>query len=124
MNWNTRSWSRVAAVALGYIVSLVAVLSLFTISFYATFGLLAIGTVITLLSDRTNIPMTRTSWIVLLAGFVLIYCVLFSFGDARVRHWTPHPAGYIPAWMAIFHGFRHIRHLLLQQQKQEQVVSV
>jgi hypothetical protein len=123
MNPSTISRSRITAVALGYIVMLAGALSLFTLSFYSTFGLLAIGTAITLLSDRTSIPMTRTSWTLLLAGFVVIFCVLSLFGQERIRHWTPFPAGYIPAWMAIFHGFRHIRHLLLQQQKKEPVVS-
>ena len=97
MNTNTTSWSRVVALAIGYIVTLAGVLSIFTIPFYASLALMAVGAVIALLSDGTKIPMTRNSWIVLLAGCVLIFCVLTLFGQDRIRNWTPFPAGYLPA---------------------------
>jgi hypothetical protein len=103
----------VVAVAIGYIVLSAGVLSVFSIPFYASLLVMAVGTGIAILSDRTKIPTTRSSWIVLLAGCVLIFCVLALFGDERIRHWKPFPAGYIPAWFACFHGFRHIRHLIL-----------
>jgi hypothetical protein len=123
MNTNTTSWSRVVALAIGYIVTVAGVLSIFTIPFYASLVLMAVGAAITLLSDRTKIPMTGSAWVVLLAGCVLIFCVLALFGQDRIRHWTPFPAGYIPAWFGIFHGLRHVRRLVLQSQKHEDVAA-
>ena len=112
MKPNTAPWPRIVALAIGYVVAIVGVLSFFSIPFYASLALMALGTVIGLLADRTKIPMTRNSWIVLLAGCVLIFCVLAFFGQERIRHWTPFPAGYIPAWFGFFHGFRHVRYLV------------
>jgi hypothetical protein len=112
MKQNFSVWFRIAAVAIAYIIMMAGVLSVFSIPFYATLLLMAVGTVIALLSDRTKIPMTRSSWIVLIAGCAVIYCVLALFGNDRIHHWTPFPAGYIPAWFAVFHGFRHIRYLI------------
>jgi len=111
MNPSTLSRSRITAVALGYIVMLAGALSLFTLSFYSTFGLLAIGTAITLLSDRTSIPMTRTSWTLLLAGFVVIFLrVVFIWSGAHspldsVSCWI-HPSvdGHLP-WLSTHPAF-------------------
>lgn len=119
MNTNTTSWSRIVALAVGYIIAMVGVLSFFTIPFYASLALMAVGTIIGLLSDRTKMPMTRSSWVVLLSGCMLIFCVLAFFGEDRIRRWTPFPAGYIPAWFGCFQGFRHIRHLVLRHQRHE-----
>jgi len=113
MKPTTASWSRIVAVAIGYFVTILGVLSIFTIPIYASLPLMVIGAAIVLLSDRTKIPMTRSSWIVLLAGCVLIYLLLAFFGDDRIHHWKPFPAGYIPAWFGVFGGFRHIRYLIL-----------
>jgi hypothetical protein len=123
MNTNTTPSFRVVALAIGYVVAMVGVLSIFTIPFYASLVLMAVGTVIALLSDRTKIPMTRGSWVVLLAGCVLIFCVLALVGEDHIRHWTPFPAGYIPAWFGCFHGFRHVRHLILRHQRHEDVAA-
>jgi hypothetical protein len=114
MKQNATSWSRVAALGVGYFVTLAGVLSIFSIPLYTSLLLIAVGTVILLLSDRTKIPMTRSSWLVLLAGCGLILCALALFGEDRIRHWTPFPAGYIPAWVACFHGFRHVRYAVLR----------
>ena len=113
MKPNTASWPHIVALTTGYFVAIVGVLSFFSIPIYVSLVLMAVGTVISLLADRTNIPMTRVSWIVLLAGCIMILCVLALFGEDRVRHWTPFPAGYIPAWFGCFHGFRHIQNLIL-----------
>jgi hypothetical protein len=113
MKQNASSWFRVAIVAIGYIVTLVGVLSIFSIPFYVSLLLLAVGTVMVLLTDRTSIPMTRNSWIVLIAGCGLIYCVLAFFGNDRIHHWRPFPAAYIPAWFGSFHAFRHVRYLIM-----------
>jgi hypothetical protein len=107
----------VVAVAIGYIVALVGVLSVFSIPVYASLHIMAVGTGIGILADRTKIPLTRSSWIVLLAGCVLIFCVLALFGEDRTRHWKPFPAGYMPAWFACFLGFRHIRYLILHMER-------
>ena len=123
MNTDTTSWFRVVALATGYVVAVVGVLSIFTIPFYASLVLMAVGTVIALLSDRANISMTRSSWIVLLAGCILILCVLALFGENRVRHWTPFPAGYIPAWFGCFNGFRQVRHLILYHHRHEDIAA-
>jgi hypothetical protein len=73
MNTNPAPWPRIVALSIGYSVTVAGALSIFSIPWYATLGLLAVGAVIGLLSDRTKIPMTRSSWIVLLAGFLLIF---------------------------------------------------
>ena len=119
MNSNTTSWARIAALAVGYIVAIVGVLSFLTIPFYASLGLMAVVTLIAFLSDDTKIPMPRNSWIVLLAGCVLIISVLAFFGNDRIRYWTPFPAGYIPAWFGCFQGIRHVQHLVLRNLKHE-----
>ncbi len=112
MKQNDPSWPRVLALAIGYVVGLIGVLSTFSIPVYGSLLLIGASGLIVFLSDRTKIPMTRRSWIVLLAGWALIFCVLALFGDDRIRHWTPFPAGYIPAWVCLFHGFRHVRYLI------------
>jgi hypothetical protein len=117
------SWSRVVSLAVGYIVTLVGVLSVFSIPFYASLLLFAVGAVIALLSDRTKIPMTPSSWIVLLAGGGLIFGVLAWFGDDRIHHWRPFPAGYIPAWIFSFGAFRHVRYLISHNRRVHHVVA-
>jgi hypothetical protein len=57
--------------------------------------------------------MTPRSWIVLLAGFGLIFCILAFFGNERIHRWTPFPAGYIAAWATVCYAFRHVRYLIL-----------
>jgi len=53
MNSNTTSGARIAALAVGYIFAMVVVLSFFTIPFCASLVLMAVGTFIAFLSDRT-----------------------------------------------------------------------
>lgn len=112
MNQNATSLFRIVGLAIGYIITLIGVLSVLSIPIYASLLLLVVGAVISLLSDRTKIPMTRSSWVVLIAGCGLIFCVLALFGNERIHHWRPFPAGYIPAWFFGFHAFRHVRLLI------------
>jgi len=62
--------------------------------------------------SMTPPPMTKLSWIVLLAGFGIVIGVLGVIGEDTVRHWTPHPAGYGVAWFACFQAVRHFRHII------------
>jgi len=95
---------------LGFAVLLFATLSLFSLPLYMTTISLVAGAILCAVVSIRQPTMTRSSWIVLVAGMILIFGVLYLIGEDRVRHWRPHPAGYFPAWIVCFHAFRHIRH--------------
>jgi len=101
--------ARIFFLGVGYVLALIGVLCVFTIPLYASLLVLVSGAVIGSLAYRPTPVMTWQSWTVLIGGYALILGVLCLFGDEKVRHWTPHPAGYIPGWMACFYAFRHIR---------------
>ncbi len=123
MKHNAISWSGIVALAISYIMVVIGVLSIFSISFYGSVALIAAGTVMGLLIDRTKIPMTRSSWIISLAGCAMMFCILALVGEDGLRQWRPLPGLYIPAWIVLFHGSRHVRYLVLHHQRHEDVAA-
>ena len=113
MKTNPVSRPRIVGVIISYIALLAGVLSIFAVPIYVSLTLMVVGAGIGLVSDHTKIPMSRIAWIVLIGGWVLILCIVGLYGHDRILHWRPHPAGYIPAWAILFHGVRHVRHLIL-----------
>jgi hypothetical protein len=106
---------RICGVIIGYSISLFGALSLFSVQLYISFLSLFIGAAFIMLASRTvrtNPSMTLRSWIILIAGCSVILAVFYMFGDEQVRHWRPHPVGYVPAWFTCFHAFRQIRYML------------
>jgi hypothetical protein len=108
---------RVSILVVGWTVAIAGALSIFSVPLYLSFVLLVGGTTLGALAYRNPPPMTWRSWAMLIAGCVIIICVLNLFGQERIRHWTPHPAGYIPAWFVCFHAFQQMRHLLRDRAK-------
>ncbi len=108
---------RICALAGGWLVAIFGALSLVSVPLYLAFLLLIAGTVIGSLAYRGGPPMTWGAWVVVIGGCALIVGALSLFGQETVRHWTPHPAGYIPAWVGCFHAFRQVRYLLIQHDK-------
>src|SRR5436309_1221793 len=95
---------RICIMAVGWLVAIFGALSLFSVPLYFTLLLAVGGTLIGTLVYRDAPAMTWRSWLVLIVGCVLIIGVLNTFGQDRIRHWTPHPAGYLPAWFGCFHA--------------------
>ncbi len=112
---------RILTSALGYVLTCVGVLSIFTIPFYVSLILLASGAAMTVLSSPPKLPMTRYSLIVWIAGCAAIIGILACFGQETIRQWRPFPGTYIPAWFVAFYGFRNVRHLLLLNEKDAKV---
>lgn len=107
---------RLCLLAAGYVLMLLGALLILRTPLYVPFLFLMVGGALaTFASFRTPWmtppPMTKLSWIVLLAGFGIVIAVLNIIGEDTVRHWTPHPAGYGVVWLACFHAFRHFRHI-------------
>lgn len=103
---------RIALWAVGWVVALAGALSTFSVPLYLTVLVLLFGALTSALAYPRTPPMNWRSNVVLGLGGVLIIGVLELFGEERVRHWVPHPAGYIVAWFGCFYGFRQLRQLL------------
>jgi hypothetical protein len=100
------SWLRVCILVVGYLVTLGACFYFFSLEmiYLAVAGLL-----IVFFASRGN-PERRMTWgstLIAFAGCLVIIGVLSLFGQDRIRHWKPHPGGYILAWFICFHAFRH-----------------
>ena len=104
---------RTCILVIGYLVAISAALSVFSVPLYVSFLLLVAGAVIGTLAYGAAPAMTWRSWLVLILGCAVILGVLNLFGQERVHHWRPHPAGYIVAWFVCFHAFRHVRFFAL-----------
>jgi hypothetical protein len=105
------SSGRSFASILGYLLMLAGTLSIFRIPFYLSFLLITAGAAIGWLAHCPMPVMTWYSWLILIGGCVVIFSVLSAFGTERIRHWSPHPAGYIPTWFMAFHIVRQIRYM-------------
>lgn len=99
---------RVAVWAVGCAVAVAGALSTFNVPMYLSLLLLLAGSVILALAAPGTPAMNWRAWLVFVSGSVLIIGVLNLFGEERIRHWIPHPAGYIPAWFVCFVGFRQL----------------
>jgi hypothetical protein len=104
-------WLRFSGLVIGYLVMLFGALSLLSVPLHVSFLCMIAGAIFLVISFQDAPAMTRRSWLVMIIGMAVVFGVLSLFGDARVRQWRPHPAGYIPAWIGLFHAFRHIRHV-------------
>ena len=107
---------RLCLLATGYALMLLGALSIFSAPLYISFLFLLVGAALSVFASfrtpsMTPPPMTKLSWVVLLAGSGILLALLNVIGENTVRHWTPHPAGYGPAWFACFQAFRHFRHI-------------
>ncbi len=107
---------RISILVVGYLVALFGALSIFSVQLYISFLLLIAGGVVATLALRPTPAMTPRSWLVLLAGCVVILVVLYLFGEERVRQWRPHPAGYTPTWFVCFNAFRQIRRVVSHEE--------
>jgi hypothetical protein len=108
---------RLCLLATGYALMLLGALSIFSAPLYISFLFLLVGAALSVFASfrtpsMTPPPMTKLSWVVLLAGSGILLALLNVIGENTVRHWTPHPAGYGPAWFACFQAFRHFRHII------------
>ena len=113
-NSDTRpSHVRICALIVGYLVALFGALSMSSVPVYISVVLVAAGGLAAALASRPTPTMTNwRSWLVVVAGWAVILGVLLLFGEERVRHWKPHPGGYIVGWFVCFQAFRHLRHAL------------
>lgn len=105
----------IGGVIAGYLVALFGALSVLSVRLYISFLILLAGSFLLMLASRSvrTLPKwTWQAWFVLIAGYVVIFAVLWLFGDERVRQWRPHPVGWILGWWILFHGFHYIRHIL------------
>jgi hypothetical protein len=111
------SEARIFSLVLGYLIAFGAAMSLLSVPLYDTFLLFAAGAVVIWFAHCATPPVTTwRSWSVLIGGCVLLIGVLSLFGQERIRHWTPHPAGYIPAWFILFSAIRHFWYLLVHNE--------
>lgn len=104
-------WLRLCVLVAGYLLALFGALSLLSVPLQMSFLYLIAGAVLVVFSFRDAPAMTWRSRLILVIGALVIFGILSFFGDARVRHWRPHPAGYIPAWFGMFHAVRQIRYV-------------
>jgi hypothetical protein len=104
---------RIFVITVGWLLSLFGAFSVFSISLTATFLTLAAGGVVITLASRRVCPVPPPSGRDYLVwqggGTAVIIGVLWLIGEDRVRHWTPHPAGYLPAWYFCLSAFRHLQ---------------
>ena len=114
---NRLSGLRIGGIAVGYFLALVGNLSVFRISLVASFLTLVIGFAIVALASREAYAPPRLTWrvgLVWLIGWVMILGILNLIGEDKIRHWTPHPAGYQTAWFICLFAFLHFRQLILR----------
>jgi len=109
---------RMYAFLIGYLVALFGALSTFSVPLYVSFPSLLAGSGLVTLTfitapTLTGPIMTWRSWLVMILGWLVIFGILCLLGDARVRLWRPHPAGYLPAWLICFYAVRHIHFWLI-----------
>jgi len=124
MKQNLHHRLRILTVLVAYVLMFGGIISIFSIPFAASLALITIGLAIGLLSDRTKISMTRSSWFVLLGGCaIILLCFLILAGEERFRNVRPSPSCFIPAWFTLFHGFRHIRSLVLRYRRHDDAIA-
>jgi len=108
------SASRVSVIIVGYLIALVGALSVFSVPLSVSLLTLVAGWGMTALASRRDYAAPRFTWrtgLVWVAGSAVILGVLWLIGEDRVRHWTPHPAGYQVVWLICLALFRHLRQI-------------
>jgi hypothetical protein len=107
---------RIGVIASGYLVAFFGALSTWSIPLLASLLALVGGLTVASLLARGNCAAPRMGWrtfAVWIAGSAVILGILFLIGEEKVRHWTPHPAGYQIAWFVCLSAFRHLRQILI-----------
>ena len=108
------STPRLCVIILGYLITIAGAFSMFSVPLLATLLIIAAGGLMIDLVSRRDYPAPRHTWrsmLVWIAGSAVIMGVLWLIGEDRVRHWTPHPAGYQIVWFFCLNLFRHLRQI-------------
>jgi len=108
---------RIVVIAVGYFIALFGALSIFRIHQLWTLIILCAGLVLVAVGQKgVNIPKidARQNWFFWLAvrllGATVIVGILLLIGEDRIRQWTPHPAGYVPAWLILVQALQHLQY--------------
>ena len=119
--------SEVIALAVGYLIMIVAALFLSTVPLIM-FPLLLVGSSITKAVSRPRSmkerAVTTRGLIILTAGCAVILAVVFAYNDKQLPHWASHPETLILAWLFLFMGVRHLRHVASQLPRRPTVALV
>ena len=114
-NAHLPSTLRLCVIIAGYLIAIAGALSMLSDPWYIAplgmvmgLGVSAMGAGREYAAPRH----TRRSVLVWIAGCAVILGVLWLIGEDRVRHWTPHPAGYQLAWFFGLEMCRHLRQIL------------
>jgi hypothetical protein len=114
-NAHIPSASRVCVIIVGYLIAIVGALSVFSVPLSVSFLTLVAGCGVTALASRRDYSAPSFTWrtgLFWVAGSAVILGVLWLIGEDRVRHWTPHPAGYQVVWLICLALFRHLRQIV------------
>jgi hypothetical protein len=109
------SATRLCVIFLGYLIAIAGALSFLSVPLYVTFLTFIAGLGVTALGagrDYSAQVFTWRTWLVWIAGCAVLMGVLWLIGQDRIRHWTPHPAGYQIVWLVCLTVFRHLRQIL------------
>ena len=104
----------IAIIAAGYLIALFGAVSIFSVSLTISLLTTVAGCILLALASRHGYAsprLTWRTWLVWVVGTAMILGVLGLIGEDRVRHWTPHPAGYQLAWLICLCAFRHFRQI-------------
>jgi hypothetical protein len=107
------SCSRIYILAVGYLISLFAALSLLLIPIYITLLSILAGGALQLAASVKSPPMTWRSFLAYITPCAILAVVIWFNGDQLASYWTPRPFGLLMAWVVFFHGFRHLRYAIL-----------
>jgi hypothetical protein len=104
---------RISIIVLGYLISIAGALSIFSglLPFFAPLLFLTAGGAVVALGSGPDFAAPRLNWctgLVCFAGSAVILGVLNLIGADKVRHWTPHPAGYQIVWWICVCLFQHL----------------
>jgi hypothetical protein len=100
---------------MGYIISLVGVLSIFRMGMILWMFIYLAGMAVVVLASLNTYPLPKLTWrmqLVWIAGVIVIIGCLSYIGDDRIRNWTPHPAGYQLAWLICLVAYQHMRAII------------
>ena len=105
---------QVCVIVVGYLIAIFGALSVFRFPLAVSLLTLVAGLGVVTLASRRGYSPPRFTWrtgLVWVAGSAVILGVLWLIGEDRVRHWTPHPAGYQVVWLICLVLFRHLRQI-------------